>query len=534
MPLVAPSVLDRTFDVCIVGAGPAGLACAFDCHDRGLRVLVLDAGGERPTPGSPDILAAEITSPNAHDPTEIVAASALGGSTHWWGGRCVTLDPVDFREWPINWDAMLPWWKRAADLLGAGAAVASPAPENFERLASFDATTTETWPPTRVLSRHWRRRLRTASGPAILLGARVIALNCADGSLASLDVLTEGGIRQVRAPRFVLSTGGLGAIRLMLLAQRAQPHLFGGAGGPLGRGYMGHLTGSIADLVFATSGHAQAFNVFRATAGYLARRRIIPRRHTVESNPIGNTAFWIENPAYGSAAHGSAASSARYLAACAIRSARGATPPARSALQQHFANVARAPWTAAVGLATAACGLAGAGMTGFGRTPSGYLSSGEGGWRLVYHAEQQSDVSNRITLAEEKDSLGLPKLRIDFRFLDQDTAAVVRVHELLDEDLRKAGAGQLRWFEGDRQSLVAACARDGYHQLGGTVMGTDPRTSIVDPECKVHGLNNLWIASSSVFPTSGQANPTLTIIALACRVAGQLVTATQQASADSA
>ena len=107
-------------DVLIVGAGPAGLACAFTYHDRGLRVLVLDAGKQRPVPGTPDVLAAEIEG-KAHDPVEIVAASALGGSSHWWGGRSVPLDPIDLKTWPVSWDEMLPWWRYAAELVDAGA-----------------------------------------------------------------------------------------------------------------------------------------------------------------------------------------------------------------------------------------------------------------------------------------------------------------------------------------------------------------------------------------------------------------------------
>ncbi|HEX5008058.1 MAG TPA: GMC family oxidoreductase [Hyphomonadaceae bacterium] len=523
MPLATPDILSEEFDVCIVGAGPGGLACAFACHDQGLKVLVLDAGGERPIPGSPDILAAEITNTNAHDPVEIVAAAALGGSSHWWGGRCIALDPVDFRNWPITWEEMLPWWRRAAELVGAGLLVEEAAPGEFANLAQFDARPAECWAPQRVLSRHWRQRLRNASGPAILLGARVVGLNHANGSITSVDVSTPAGNRQVRTPRLVLSCGGLGTMRLMLLAQRSAPYLFGGRGGPLGRGYMGHLTGSIADLVFNNRQHARAFNIFRADAGCLARRRIVPRSRTVESNAIPNVAFWIENPAQGSARHGSAAASARYLAAYAVRRfakrLNGQAPPP---LQPHFANVARAPWTAVTGLTSAAWGLATARVAPQTYLPPGYLSSGANGWRLVYHSEQFSDPSNRVTLSEEKDSAGLPKLHIDFRFGDRDVDGVVRAHALLDRDLQEAGAGRLRWTNDDPQSLVAAAARDGYHQIGGTIMGAKSSASVVDLQCRVHGLNNMWVASSSVFPTSGQANPTLTIIAMGCRVAEQV------------
>lgn len=491
-------------------------------------MLVLDAGGKQPVPGSPDILAAEIAHAGAHDPTEIVAAAALGGSSHWWGGRCLAFDHVDFLGWPISWNEMLPWWRRAAELVGVEAALRRPAPDKFAQLSQFDATTTETWAPTTILSHRWRRRLIDQNGPAILLHARVVSLSFSDGAIETLDILAAGDRHRVNARRFVLACGGLGTIRLMLLAQRSDPRLFGGAGGPLGRGYMGHLSGSIADLVFEAPQDVQAFNVFR-TATCLARRRIIPTAPAVECHPICNTAFWIENPAYGSAAHGSAAASARFLAAFAARIMTGRGMQAgQSVMRPHLANVGRAPWTAAVGLGEALAGLATARLSNQQRPPRGYLSTGGNGWRLVYHAEQKSDPENRISLAQGIDSAGLPKLRIDFRFSEEDTTAVVRAHDLLDRDLRNAGAGWLRWTKGDRQELVMASARDGYHQMGGTVMGVRPGNSVVDRQCRVHGLRNLWIASSSVFPTSGQANPTLTIIALACRIAEQVALASSQ------
>ncbi len=100
--------------------------------------------------------------------------------------------------------------------------------------------------------------------------------------------------------------------------------------------------------------------------------------------------------------------------------------------------------------------------------PKAFLSAGGGGWRAVYHAEQKSDPLNRIALSDRTDSIGLPKLKIEFRFSRADFDGVVRAHDLLDKDLRAAGAGSIRWNgEGDLEERVAGNARDGYHQIGG-------------------------------------------------------------------
>ena len=156
-------VLNAEFDACVVGAGPAGIACALDLNTAGFKVLVLEAGREKPVPGNPDLLAADVLHPEHHDPSDIIAAHALGGSSHWWGGRSVPFDPVDFTHWPLSYQDMLPWYDRAAEFLGARAAHETPAPGAFANLSDFDATRDETWCPQINMGRRWRDALRADS-----------------------------------------------------------------------------------------------------------------------------------------------------------------------------------------------------------------------------------------------------------------------------------------------------------------------------------------------------------------------------------
>jgi choline dehydrogenase-like flavoprotein len=118
----------------------------------------------------------------------------------------------------------------------------------------------------------------------------------------------------------------------------------------------------------------------------------------------------------------------------------------------------------------------------------------------------------------------LPNLKIDLRFEDADAESVVRAHDVLDRALRKAGKGRLEYWEPpqDRLKKVKEQALDGYHQMGTTRMGNSPKDSVVDRNCRVHGVSNLYVASSSVFPTGGHANPTLLAASLAVRLADHL------------
>jgi choline dehydrogenase-like flavoprotein len=487
---------------------------------------MLEAGGEGPVPGNPDILAAQIDDDACHDPTEIVAASALGGTSHWWGGRAVPFDPIDFRDWPIARSEMLPWYRDAADFLGAKAMQASSAPPRFSNLQLFDAEGEETWCPQVNMAKRWRQRLMQPTGPAILLRARAVGLLRENERVSGVRVRIGGEEHVARARHIVLACGGLGGLKLLLLAQRDDPNLFGGPDGPLGRSYMGHLTGTIANLAFADTADNRHFSYRDLGDGIFARRRLRTTCKTVSDENLPNTAFWIDDAYNENPSHQSSVASAKYVAARLVRrlASKGASF-CDDPLAPHFRNIVRAPFSAASGLAHAGYLHARARLTGHLPRPKQFMPAQKGAWLMRYHAEQRPDRKNRISLSTAKtDSLGLPRLHISFRFSRDDCDGVVRTHELLDADLRRAGAGSLRWL-GNREEALASViksAKDGYHQLGGAVMSKDAKTGIVDTACRVHDFTNLWIASSSVFPTGSQANPTLTIVALSRRLAKRL------------
>ena len=149
---------------------------------------------------------------------------------------------------------------------------------------------------------------------------------------------------------------------------------------------------------------------------------------------------------------------------------------------------------------------------------------GLGAYALQYHAESEPKPESRVTLGDESDRFGLPHLKINLLFGDNDARSVVRAHGVLDRALRSAGKAHLEYLDPPekRTKRVLDQAKDGYHQLGTTRMGSDPKESVVDEDCRVHGVGNLFVASSSVFPTGGHANPTFLAAALALRLAKHL------------
>jgi choline dehydrogenase-like flavoprotein len=135
-------------------------------------------------------------------------------------------------------------------------------------------------------------------------------------------------------------------------------------------------------------------------------------------------------------------------------------------------------------------------------------------------AEQQPNRDSRIVLGGKRDALGLPLPRLDWRLSPADTESIRRTQDVLDRELRAAGLGVVEDKLG--QESPPALFYGLYHHLGTTRMDRDPKHGVVDSDCRVHGVSNLFIAGSSVFPTGGWANPTLTIVALSVRLAEHL------------
>jgi choline dehydrogenase-like flavoprotein len=381
-----------------------------------------------------------------------------------------------------------------------------------------------------VIAEH-RERLLKSEKIRLSLKTTVTALNLnAHGTaVESVEVKTPVGARTVRARRFVLAMGGVETTRLLLATQRRWPQKFGGVDGPLGRYYMGHISGKIASIVFEDPAMAGDLDFKLDTNGAYYRRRFMLTEAAQVQHKVLNTAFWPDNPPLYDPGHRSGVLSGVFLALAfppmgrrllpeAIRLAH--TGPKPYKLGAHLRN-------AVLGAPRGAVDMYRILRDRFVKKPKkpGFLVANKGGkYALHYHAEQVPDAASRITLGNEVDGFGMPRAVIDLRFTQQDVDSVIESHKVLDEALRANGVGGLEyWYPAEKvRERVWEQAADGFHQVGTTRMGDDPATSVVDRELKVHGVENLYVASSSVFPTTGQANSTLLAVAFAVRLAERL------------
>jgi choline dehydrogenase-like flavoprotein len=156
------------------------------------------------------------------------------------------------------------------------------------------------------------------------------------------------------------------------------------------------------------------------------------------------------------------------------------------------------------------------------RAPGFFVFNRKNRYPFQYHAEHLPNRASRVTLTDEVDRLGMPKLAIDLRFTSADVDGVVRAHRHWDEYLRSTGVGRLDYADPDVAATVERRLGGGFHQVGTTRMSEAPEDGVVDGDLRVHSVENVYVASSSTFVTSGQANSTFMIVAFAVRLADRL------------
>ncbi|MBL6749316.1 MAG: GMC family oxidoreductase [Nevskia sp.] len=529
-------------DVCIVGAGAAGISMALEFAGSGLEVLLLESGGaghEKPTQA---LYEGGVADERQHSPLHRYRERRLGGSTTIWGGRCVPFDDIDFQArtwmphsgWPFGRGELLPYYVRANQLCEAGTFAygaaeslgsgARPMIGGFQSTL-FSADGIERFSCPTDFGRRYADQLRAARNICVLLHANVTALRLdpagtrVDG--ATVRTLT-GKSLGVRAGHFVLATGGLETVRLLLASRDVHRNGIGNQYDVVGRYYMCHMAGTIGTLTFArpeTVWHGYDVSV----EGIYCRRRLALTAAAQQQLQAGNFIARLHHPRITDPGHRTGLLSLLYLAKAFIpyEYAKRLHDGQGGGLLQvlaHVGNVLRDPF------GTAAFLLHWLRYRTLPRRkfPSIIIKSRADRYSLDFHAEQWPNPASRVTLGSGHDALGMPKLHVDWRYTAGDVVTVQRAVAALAAELRRCGVGQLDYDPATVESEMTRYGAYGGHHIGTTRMGGDPRSSVVDSDCRVHGVDNLFIASSSVFPTSSQANPTLTIIALALRLAAHL------------
>lgn len=557
-------------DIVIVGGGPAGLTVAREFFGTSTRIIMVESGLLNETPehaalneiesvGEPGAEAQKQLRSGFHSANSStwsqeqqpygVRCRALGGSTHAWAGKSAGFDPIDFLRrpwvphsgWPIDRETLLPFLDRAARVLNLGPNVNDgrlwkligidpPRPElDSDALRSFF------WQFARsridrldVMRFGQEFATYKASNVRVLLNATVcqIVLSPDGGKFDELEISTIDGARStVKAKVAVIAAGGIENARLLLASNRIQPHGIGNIHDVVGRFLMDHAGARIAH--FDRNSMAQVvkrfgfYGVRHEGRTHMYMQGLASTPELQEQEQLLNSAVYI----------------------MAERSRNDPWDALKRLLRGDYASPVQDVISVLSGAGMLASGIGMKALTSEAMPDvlkkmivnaairySPNFTAAEFQNRGVPHklttlsidaiAEQRPDPESRVTLSDSRDRLGVPMAKANWRINDDERRTIVRIAHLTQRAFVQAGLPEpiLEPWVAQDQSQDGVII-DMAHTIGTTRMSDSPKCGVVDADCRVHNVKGLYVAGSSVFPTSGHANPTLMICALAIRLA---------------
>ncbi len=537
-------------DLCIVGAGPAGISIACEMLGSGLSVILLEAGRRSFAKLVQEGLAGEVEAGSPHSPPDMFRRRVLGGASSIWGGRCVPLDPIDLERrdyvpysgWPIHWPELEQYYWRAQGYFEAGdfdysvaSSLGSGAPETIQGFRHPDILTDrlERFSPPTDFGRRFGRILAELPDIVLLLETEALRLVAPDAAprirVTTLEAVCAGKRLDIRAERYVVAAGGLETPRLLMLSDPSRRGGLGNDGGALGRYYMCHLENTLGRLQLLPKERPVSLHFEQLSDGVYTRRKLALSAEAQRRESLLNMAFRLHYPPISDPSHRSGILSSVYLLKDSVlpeyrRKLATIEIAKRDTLHRdarfwlaHGVNVLRdlpavswfcVDWSRRRVLARR-------------KLPFVVVDSRAGVYPFDVNAEQIPTSDSRVMLADHSDRHGRRMLKVDWRVTSQDTDSLMRSMRLLQRDFAASGVARLDFEDGLEDAVVASTPVGGHH-IGTARMSESPREGVVDPNGAVHGVANLFCAGSAVFPTCGHANPTLTLVALAVRLADHL------------
>jgi choline dehydrogenase-like flavoprotein len=459
------------YDLCIVGSGAAGITLAREFLNSKFSVALIESGGME--------VEREAKFLNDGQTSESIPASlnylrnsrvrAFGGTTNIWTGWTRPLDDMDFEKrkwvadsgWPFSAKELLPFYERAAEICQVKTFNNETIPGMFEQSSKLVSRLFHFSPPTRFGS-VYRKELEESKNVSVLFNSSVTKL-ITDKSrrhLREVEVKTLSDIRYtVRAKVFVIACGGIENSRLLLLSG------LGNRFDTVGRYFMEHPHLNMAHGFQYARSNIKSY--FRANE---VRAFLSPTRRLQEEKEILNFAIIIHRT------HD--------------------ITPQESRLMKHIRKNAS--------------------QIELSKT------------RIELRVEQQPHSENRVILSDKSDKFGNPLPKLNWKINSSEIVTASEGLKVFGNELGANGVGRVKYLKEhfERAGYEPSNTEEGWmalwhHHMGGTRMHEQAIRGVVDPNCKVHGMTNLFVAGSSVFP-SGFANPTLTIVALAARLGDHL------------
>jgi choline dehydrogenase-like flavoprotein len=545
---ILPNQIIET-DLCIVGGGAAAISLALEFMKSGREVVLLPGGGPNQTSSAIDLYRGSIDRPGSHEPLEENRLRMWGGTTTVWGGRCIPFDPIDFEKrswipnsgWPIGLDELKDYIAAANELSEAGVAdfdARSVFPEKQEELLrGFDNKDFFTWPLERWsiptdYSKRYRSELEAAPNVRILMHAHAIHLqmNPEGTSVQHVKAACKPGHDfQINAKRTVIACGALENARLLLASRDVLPDGIGNADDLVGRYYQSHRFGVCGYVKLKDPNKDFMYEFEKDAEGVYCRRRFWLSPEAQQHHETANVIGFFFRSVSGESEHRNAMVSLVMLVKTLLGGARKGPKRLFQIIRQQRRELLSHFWIVLKDGPSIFSQVAAVAYTRFfqkRRLPIVLPSRKSNCFPLFYQTEHVPLYDSRVVLDHSStDDFGMPRLETQIRFADIDYSTIQKFIRLFKQRLEESGLGSFHLSVGDIEFLANPEKKkfnSNAHNIGTTRMSDTPESGVVDTDCKVHGVENLYVAGSSVFPTSGHANPTLMILALALRLADHL------------
>jgi choline dehydrogenase-like flavoprotein len=497
-------------DICIIGAGAAGISIAMEFINTPYKIILLEGGGFEYEERIQELYEGKTTG-QPYYPLKSTELHYFGGTTGHWGGMCSLFDPIAFQKrdwvdksgWPINQETLLPYYKRAHINLDIDVFEfdlnywQNKEPSLISIPFDKEYVWTKIWkfsPPTRFGSKY-KDAIVNSKNIHLYTYANVVDIT-ANENISKVNTVTvknyTGKKHQVSAKCFVIACAGIQNARVLLAANKQSPNGLGNSNDLVGRYFMEHLELKSAELWVSPKSELKLYmgNENPRVRGELA---IMPKKqeeYQILNGIVSFTALENKTPNY-------------------IDTWKNSDPrenlknPSLPAYKTLYHKV----------------------KSYFKSIVPDTKNNLHQAFQLTLRMEQAPNPLSRVTLSDEKDELGVPRAALNWAFTSLEKKSICKIYEIIGQQAGATGFGRIKflkelWDENDK--TVPSTTSGGWHHMGTTRMSNDPKNGVVDADCKVHGIYNLFIAGASCFTTGGGVNPTFTLVALSIRLADHL------------
>jgi choline dehydrogenase-like flavoprotein len=515
--------------VCIIGGGVAGITLAMELDKQGVDVCLLESGGFAPDDGTRDLNRGEDVGEWRYNFADGSRSRFLGGSSNCWGGWCRPLDPWDFDKrdwidhsgWPFSLSELAPYYDRTHTLLKLGPnnfdpdfwerSIGRPDVRRIPLVSGKVRDTISQFSPPARFGKLYRETLKRSKRIRVYLYANVTNIDTdrPAASVSRVQVATlSGKCVEIVAKHYVLATGGIENARLLLASNKVQPCGLGNGNDLVGRFFMDHPRLITGNIRFAPEWSRNKLsdvkyhymNAAVAAHGTHIAHQFALTPEVLEREGLLNARVWFNSIFPGEGSEGA---------------------QALFRLKQAMLHKDQEDWNLARDVMTMVTHP----LDTFGY---GYTRLFQPRWlikgvKFQLIVEPEPNPNSRVMLSpSQKDRLGMNRVRVDWRLTSKVQRTFDRTLAILADDMRHSGVAQVELDAPLEGGKWPSDLEGTWHHMGTTRMHDSPKHGVVDRDGKVHGMSNLFVAGSSVFPTAGANFPTITLAALAIRLSEHL------------